>query len=313
MEQLEDHGFRTLLSEIHESIKEGQSLSDALSRHTQVFSPMYVQMVKASEVGGDLSKGLSRLADYLERQAHLKGRLINTLMYPAILASVGLLILIGLITFVIPQITGIFSEMREALPLPTVILLGVSTFLNRFGIELSLLSLIGITSALWGLSTAKGRFWWDCQVLGLPIVGKIHKHSALSRFAQTLGTLLNSGVSLLEGLHIAKKVLGNQFLETLIEETAKQVREGQSVADPLSRNQTIPALFVNMIALGEQTGELGQMLLKVGQVYDLEIEIALTRWLALLEPLLVLAMGFLVLFIVLAILLPLFQMSQVIH
>ncbi len=312
-EQLEDQAFRTLLSEVRESIKEGKSLSEALSAHPRVFSTMYVQMVKAAEAGGMLSEGLSRLADYLERQAHLKGRLINTLMYPAILAGVGLLILVGLVAFVIPQITSVFSEMQESLPLPTIILLNLSAFLNRYGWELGLLGLVGVTSGYWFLSTSRGRNWGNRQMLRLPILGKILLHAALSRFAQTLGTLLNSGVSLLEGLHIAQKVLGNRFLESRVEQTAKQVREGQSLADPLNRSQTFPSLFVNMVAVGEQTGDLENMLLKVAQVYDVEVEIALARWLSILEPLLVLIMGIIVLFVVLAILLPLFQMSQIIH
>lgn len=313
IEPLEDRGFRAVLSEVRESIKKGNSFGDALSMHPRVFSSMYVHMVKAAEVGGVLSVGLGRLANYLERQAQLKGRLINTLMYPAILAGVGMLILIGLVTFVIPKITTVFSEMQEALPLPTVILLGVSSLMNEYGWALGLLGLIGLASGYWLLSTPRGRHWWDRRVLGFPILGKILLFSALARFAETLGTLLLSSVPLLEGLHISKKVINNQYLETLIDQTANQVREGKTFADPLSRTQIIPSLFVNMVSVGEQTGDLQNMLLKVGQAYDVEVEMSLAKWISFLEPILVLVMGFIVLFIVLAVLLPLFQMSQIIQ
>ena len=311
--QFEDRGFRHVLSDLRESIKGGKSFSDALSVHPRIFSSMYVQMIKAAEAGGVLSEGLRQLAVYLERQAQLKNRLINTLTYPALLACVGCLILIALVTFVIPQITGVFSDMEEALPFPTVLLISFSSFLNQFWLELSIVLFLCLVGSYWFLSTAQGRLWFDRRVIALPVIGKILLHAELSRFAQTLGTLLQSGVSLLDGLHIAKKVMSNQCLEKLIEQTITHVREGQMLTAPLHRNKIIPALFVNMIAVGEQTGDLDTMLLKVGQAYDIEVEMSLTRWLALLEPLLVLLMGCVVLFIVLAILLPLFQMSQIIH
>ncbi len=313
VEQLEDQEFRTVISAIRESIKQGQSFGEALSAHPQVFSSMYVHMVKGAEVGGVLSEGLGRLADYLERQARLQGRLVNALMYPAILAGVGMLILIGLVTFVIPKITVVFIEQEEALPLPTMILLGMSSLLNEYGWAVAVLLLIGLASGYWLLSTSQGRYWWDRRLLGLPILGKILLFSALARFAETLGTLLRSAIPLLDGLHIAKKVLNNQFLENIFDQTANQVREGQNLTDPLSRAQIIPSMFVNMVSVGEQTGDLENMLLKVGQTYDIEVETSLSKWISLLEPLLVLIMGCMVLFIVLAVLLPLFQMSQIIQ
>ncbi len=313
IEQLEDREFRAVLSEVRESIKNGKSFGDALSAYPRVFSSMYVHMVKAAEIGGVLSEGLGRLANYLERQAQLKGRLINALMYPAILASVGMLILVGLVTFVIPQITAVFSDMQEALPLPTVMLLGMSSLMNTYGWAVGLFLLIGLVSGYWLLSTSSGRYWWDRRVLRFPILGKILLFAALARFAETLGTLLLSSVPLLEGLHIAKKVINNQFLETIIDQTANQVREGQNFANPLSRTQIIPPLFVNMVSVGEQTGDLQNMLLKIGQAYDVEVEMSLAKWISFLEPILVLVMGFIVLFIVLAVLLPLFQMSQIIQ
>ncbi len=313
VEQLEDQEFRAVVSEVRESVKEGEALSDALSMHPHVFSTMYIHMVKGAEVGSVLPEGLGRLADYLEQQARLHGRLVNALMYPSILAGVSILILIGLVTFVIPKITVVFSEQQEALPLPTALLLGISSFMNHYGWVLSILLLVVTAGAYWFFSTSKGRKWWDHRILGLPILGKILLFSALARFAETLGTLLRSAIPLLDGLHIAKKVLNNQFLETLIDQTANQVREGQNLTDTLSRTQIIPSMFVNMVSVGEQTGDLDTMLLKLGQAYDVEVEMSLTKWISLLEPLLVLAMGCVVLFIVLAVLLPLFQMSQIIQ
>ena len=172
IEQLEDQEFRAILSEVRESIKEGQSFGDALSLHPQIFSPMYVHMVRGAEVGGVLSKGLGRLADYLERQAHLKGRLINTLMYPAILAGVGMLILIGLVTFVIPKITVVFSDMQETLPLPTAILLGISSLMNDYGLAISFLVVLGIAGGYWLLSTSKGRFLVGSTYSQIPRIGQ---------------------------------------------------------------------------------------------------------------------------------------------
>jgi general secretion pathway protein F len=270
-------------------------------------------MVKAGEASGELGQVLGRLGDSLERQAHLKGRLSNALIYPAFMAGIGLLILVGLVTFVIPQITSVFSEMGAALPLPTLVLMGMSSFLNEYGWELLVGFLGGMVAVYWLLLTSIGRLWRDRSLLRLPILGKILLQVALSKFSQTLGTLLRSGVSLLKGLHIAKKVLGNRVLESIMEQAAEHIREGESLADPLRRSQRIPSLFVNMVAVGEQTGDLEEMLLKVGQAYDVEVEMRLTRLMSLLEPLMVFVMGIIVLFIVLAILLPLFQMSQIIH
>jgi general secretion pathway protein F len=312
-DQIEDPYFRGVLSEVREGIKEGKSFGDSLAAHPRTFTSLTVHMVKAGEASGELGQVLGRLGDSLERQAHLKGRLSNALIYPAFMAGIGLLILVGLVTFVIPQITSVFSEMGAALPLPTLILMGMSSFFNEYGWGLLVGFLVGMVAVYWLLLTSLGRLWRDRSLLRIPILGKILLQVALSKFSQTLGTLLRSGVSLLEGLHIAKKVLGNKVLESIMEQAAEHIREGESLADPLRRSQRIPSLFVNMVAVGEQTGDLEEMLLKVGQAYDVEVEMRLTRLMSLLEPLMVFVMGLIVLFIVLAILLPLFQMSQIIH
>lgn len=312
-DQIEDPYFHGVLSEVRERIKEGKSLGDALAAHPRTFNSLTIHMVKAGEASGELGEVLGRLGDTLERQAHLKGKLSNALIYPAFMAGIGLLILLGLVTFVIPQITSVFSEMGEALPLPTIILIGMSSFLNEYGWGLLVSFLVGVISVHWLLLTSFGRLWRDRSLLGIPILGKILLQVALSKFSHTLGTLLRSGVPLMEGLHIAKKVLGNQVLESVMRQAAEHIREGESLADPLRRSQRIPSLFVNMVAVGEQTGEMEVMLFKVGQMYDVEVEMRLTRLMSLLEPVMVLVMGVIILFIVLAILLPLFQMSQIIH
>ncbi len=313
VDQVDDPGFQEILSEIREGIKEGKSFADSLAPHPTVFTPMFIHMIKAGEAGGILSEVLVRLAQYLERQAKLKGQLINALIYPALMAGVGIIILIGLVTFVIPQITGVFSDMQEALPLPTIVLMFISTFLQDHGGWLLIGFLIGLVLLIRFLSTVRGSKLRDQVLLDLPLFGKLFLQVGLSRFSQTLGTLLLSGIPLLEALQISQKILGNHTLESIFQQAADQVREGRSLADPLSLQPRIPSLFVNMVAVGEQTGELEKMLVKIGQAYDVEVELNLTRIMALLEPIMILIMGGVVLFIVLAILLPLFQMSQIIH
>ncbi len=312
IEQIEKPVGKKVWSDVREGVKEGLSLADALTRHPKTFSPLYRQMVRAGEASGTLDRILVRLADTLESQVRLKNKLFSIMTYPILMLIVSSLILVFLISFVVPKVTAIFADMKQALPLPTVILLAVSDFLRGYG---WLLILIGIAAAVGirrRIGTPKGREAYDRFVLKVPFAGKIVKMVAISRFTRTLATLLASGVSLLPALEIVQQIVGNKMLEDAIEDARGNIREGESIAEPLRRSGLFPPLVTHMIAIGEKSGDLERMLQKVSDAYDNEVETVVTGMTSLLSPLLLLGMGGVVLFIVLAILLPIFEVSQIV-
>lgn len=311
-EQVEKEVAKKIWVDVREGVKEGMSLADALGRHPKVFSSLYRQMVRAGEASGTLDRILLRLADYLENQVRLRNKIFSIMTYPILMMVVSTLILIFLITFVVPKVTAIFTDMKQALPLPTVILLGLSNFLRSYG----WLLLIGLGTAAYYIrrhvKTPKGREQFDRSILKAPLVGRVAKMVAISRFTRTLATLLGSGVPLLTALEIVQQVVGNKVLEEAIQEARANIREGERIADPLRRSGLFPPLVTHMIAIGERSGELEGMLQKVSESYDNEVETAVTGLTSLLAPLMILGMGLIVLFIVLAILLPIFEVSQMV-
>lgn len=313
IEQVEHKGLKKIAASIREQVREGTSLAGALESYPRVFSDVYVNMVNAGEASGTLDGMLLRLADFLEHQVKLRNRLITTFSYPIFMLVVGGLILFGLITFVVPKVTAIFDEMHQVLPVPTMILIALSQFLGRFWWVLLLLGLAGMVGIQRYIATPEGRTRADGLMLRLPIMGRISLLVALSRFTRTLSTLLVSGVPLLSALEVVKKVVHNAPLAAAIDQARENVREGQSLADPLRKSGLFPPLLTHMIAIGEKSGELEAMLVKVSEAYDNEVETTINTLTALLAPVMVLVMGAIVLFIVLAILLPIFELSQVVR
>lgn len=313
IEQLQDRSLKRVIIDVREMVRGGSTLSAALAEHPEVFSPLYTNMVRAGEGAGALEIVLERLADHTERQLNLQNKVKASLYYPCAVAVIGGGVLLFLFAVVIPKVTRIFEEVQQSLPPPTIILIGISNFLKNFWWLLGL-AILGLVLAVkaW-LRTEFGRLTYDRIRLKMPLFGDLSQKTAVARFARTLGTLLSGGIPLLGSLDIVKNIVGNKVLSKAIESTAERIRQGESMADPLGRSGVFPPIVVRMIAAGEKSGKLEDMLFRVATTYDSEVETKVTALTALLEPLMILAMGVVVGFIVLAILLPIFEMSRVIR
>ncbi|HET6369803.1 MAG TPA: type II secretion system inner membrane protein GspF [Nitrospiria bacterium] len=312
-EQVEKGELKRVVAQVREAVREGSSLSVAVGRFPKVFPELYVQMVRAGEASGTLDRILVRLADFLEYRVRLRGKVVSAMLYPILMLGVSTLVLFLLITYAVPKVTAIFEEMHQALPLPTRILMGISSFLLSYW-WLILFGVIGLGVALRRyIATPSGRVAYDRFLLRMPLFGKIVRMVALTRFSRTLSTLLSSGIPLLNALEIVRDVVGNQILSEAIRKARENIREGESIADPLRRSGVFPPLVTHMIAVGERSGELEGMLQKVADTYDNEVETVVSTLTALLSPIMILVMGGLIFCIVLAVLLPIFDISQAVH
>jgi general secretion pathway protein F len=312
-EQIEKPALRRVVADVREQVKEGGALASALSVHPELFSDLYVNMVRAGEASGTLAGMLKRLSDFLERQVRLKNQILATMTYPIFMLVVGTSVLFALITFVVPKVTAVFSEMQRTLPLATRILIGVSGFMQSYWWAILLLLVVAGVGFKRFIGTPNGRIRWDGFLLRSPVAGRLIRMVALSRFSRTLSTLLASGIPLLQALGIVQAVVGNKVIADAIEKARQSIKEGESVAEPLKRSAFIPPLVSRMIAVGERSGELEGMLLKVAEAYDSEVETTVNSLTSLLAPVMILIMGGVVLFIVLAILVPLFELSQIVR
>lgn len=300
-------GFKTVLEEVAESVEQGSSLSEAFAMHPKAFDRLYVNMVKAGEAGGILDTILQRLADFLEKAARLKKKVIGAMIYPIIVMSVAVMILTGIMIFVVPAFEKMFKEQGFTLPLPTAILVEVSrAIVNPFigGIAILLLVVGALAFGAWS-RTPTGTRVVDSLKLKLPIFGNIIQKAVTARFTRTLGTLVQAGVPILEALNICKNAIGNVVLGAAIEKVAASIKEGETIAGPLSETGMFDDLVVNMIDVGEETGELDKMLIKVADTFDVYVDIAVESLVSILEPVLIVFMGGAIGFIVIALFLPL--------
>jgi len=310
IEQTEASRSRRVLSQIRQKVNEGMTFHDALAEHPREFSSFYRNMVRAGEAGGDLAMVLDRLADFLESSIALKRKVQAAMIYPIIMTLLGAGILIYLLGSVVPQVTGIFEDLGRALPAPTKLLLLLSDGVREYWF----IGLIALIALFIGLSswvrTPKGRYTFHSFLLKLPRVGNFIRVTALARFAKTLGTLTTGGVNLLNALEISQPVLGNAVIEKAIEEIREDVREGKSFRAAMQKTGHFPSEMRQMVGVGEESGALDRMLLKIAQGYEARVEAAVASLTALLEPLMILAMGVAVGFVVLAILLPIFDLTE---
>lgn len=313
VDQAEKKPIKALFADIREQIRGGKALSAVLELHGKDFSPIYVHMVRAGEASGALDQILFRLAEFLEKQLALKNKVTNALLYPALMLFVGISVLFFLMTFVVPKITAVFANMQQALPWPTVALMSVSQFFADYWLLLAGLLIVGIVLVQRSVRTDRGRMAADRLILRLPLLGDVARMVSISRLSSTLATMLASGVQLLDALDVSKRVMNNRVLEETVEGARQNIREGETIADPLKRSGEFPALVTHMIAVGERSGEMEEMLRRVSQIYDGEVERVITRLTSLLEPIMILAMGVIVFFIVVAILLPIFEMGQMVR
>ncbi|BFU96397.1 MAG: General secretion pathway protein F [Nitrospira sp.] len=312
LEQTEKKSVKSILADIREEIRGGKSYSVALERYPREFSQIYVHMVRAGEASGALDQILFRLAEFLEKQLALKHKVTNAILYPALMLLVGVAVLFFLMTFVVPKITAVFANLKQALPWPTVVLMTLSRWCADYWPVLVGGAVVLMWAVRRSVRTETGRVLADRLILRLPLIGDVARMVSISRLSSTLATMLASGVQLLEAMDVSRRVMNNRVLEHAVEEARQNIREGETIAEPLKRSGEFPSLVTHMIAVGERSGEMEEMLRRIGQIYDGEVDRVITRFTSLLEPVMILVMGILVFFIVVAILLPIFEMGQMV-
>ncbi len=311
--QITNPALKKIMAEIKRSVNEGNSLAFALADYPRVFSGVYVNMVRAGEASGSLDVVLDRLADLGEHQHALRGRFKAALAYPVFMFFVGTLVLFFLITFVIPKITPVFEEMHQTLPVPTVLLINASNFLKSFWWAILIAAVIGAIALVRLKKTPKGQYVWDEAKLRMPIFGPVNRKIALARFARTLGSLLQGGVPLISAMQIVRNVANNVLIADVIDVAIEEIQAGKDLAGPLGQSRWFPSIVIQMIAVGEQTGELETMLDKIADTYERDVAAHIMAMTSMLEPVMILIMGLIVLFIVVSILLPIFEMNQMIR
>ncbi len=312
MEQTTSPPLKRIIAQVKESVNEGNSLTASLSKHPKLFSNIYINMVRAGEASGSLDVVLDRLADFGEHQQALKGRFQAALVYPLFMAIVGSGVLFFLLSFVVPNLTRIFTEMKQVLPLPTTILIWFSGFMRLYWwiiVAIIVAIIVGIKEAI---KKPKGRYIWDTLKLRSPVIGQINRKIALSRFGRTLGSLLQSSVPLITSLQIVRNIVNNVLIGDVIEEAIEDIQAGKSLNIALSKSVWFPPVFRQMISVGEQSGDLEGMLHKIADAYEREVETRITGMTALIEPIMILLMAVVVGFIVISILLPIFEMNQMV-
>jgi general secretion pathway protein F len=310
-EQSSRAGVKRMLSQVRERVREGSSLADALKVHPHIFSDLYVGMVRAGEQAAALEAVLDRLADYSERQAEFMAKVRGALTYPIIMMIVGTAIMAFLVTYVVPQVATIFEQQHAALPLATQILIAVSSFLTGYWAWIAIVLLGAVAGILYGLSTARGRRFYDSMTLRLPYVGQTVVRIICARFASTLATLLAAGVQLLPALDAVKAVVSNGLLREAIEKSREEIREGHGMAHTLSQSKLFPPMLIEMIRVGERSGELERMLQRVADNYEREVAHSLSQVTTILEPVMTLMMAAVIVFMMVAVLLPIFQLNQI--
>lgn len=312
-EQVEKEQLQLVLTGVRESLNEGTSFAKSLALHPKVFPPLYINMVAAGEASGSLESVLERLADFMEGQARLKGKVLASLAYPVLMAFIGTVLVGFLMVAVVPKVTAIFENLGQALPWYTSLLIFISDVLAGYWWLLILVSVVGVWLVKRWKSKPQGQLKWDTLKLKLPLFGRLNLLVSVARFTRTLATLLASGVQLLAAMEIGKNVLENARLESVVSEAIGSIREGESIAEPLKRSGQFPPMVTHMIAVGERSGQLEQMLENVSRAYEADVETRVAALTSLLEPLMILVMGGVVGFIAMAILMPMIQVNELVQ
>lgn len=304
--------LRKLLGRIRDQVRSGSSLSDALESQHGVFSRLYVNMVRAGEIGGTLDVTLARLADYLRRNKELKDSVISALIYPIILLVLAGGALVFLLTFVIPRFKPIFDEMGANLPLLTQMVMGLAEIIRGWWWLVALIVVVGVAWFRRELSQPVSRYKWDERFLRLPRFGDLFIKIETARLARTLGTLMKNGVPLLTGLSIARSVVGNSVVAAALDDVGKEVKTGSGLTQPMIASKRFPKLALQMVAVGEETGQLDDMLGRVADTYDLEVKTAVDRLMAILVPALTIFMAGAIALIVLSMVMAIMSMNELV-
>jgi general secretion pathway protein F len=312
IDQVEYRDLKASLMAVREKVSQGGTLSDALAEHPVYFGELFVNMVRAGEAGGNLDKVLFRVADYLHAQNRTRAKVMAALTYPIIMVVIGVGVVAVLLTYVVPKIMEVIQKQgKAALPLPTEILLMVSGFLAHYWWLLLAMAAGTVVIYVQARATKAGRLWIDTQKLRIPAMGNLIKKAAISRFAMTFATLLESGLPVLEAMGVVRKVVDNELLADTLDTIRQKIAEGADISTPLKQSKVFPPVVGYMISVGEESGRLEELLKKTAEAYDEEVEVAAQKMTALLEPIMIVFMAVVVGFIVLAILLPILQMSNI--
>src|SRR4026209_1187231 len=306
--QTENKALAEVTRAVVYDVESGNTLADAFSKHPKAYTALYVNMVAAGEAGGILDTILLRLATFLEKNDTLVRKVKGAMVYPGVIMSVAVIAVAVLLIFVIPTFSAMFASVNMTLPLPTRIVIGASHVLLRFWWLILLVLVVGI----WGFRsyyrTPGGRRVVDGSMLRAPVIGDLLRKSAVSRFTRTLGTLISSGVSILDGLEITAKTAGNRVIHAAVMQSRQSIAGGETIAGPLQTSQVFPPMVISMISVGEQTGGLDDMLTQIADFYDAEVDVAVSALLSLMEPIMIVVLGVIVGGMVVAMYLPIFDM-----
>jgi type II secretory pathway component PulF len=312
IEQTESEGMRAMLHSVQDDVRAGQALSDALRKFPREFPPLYANMIQAGEVAGQLPEVMTRLADFLEKEQLRRTQVLAALTYPAVLITVAVGAVSFLLTFVIPKLQAVFKDLGADLPAPTRALLAISDFImHRWWVILLVVAAAVLGFRAW-VRTVTGRRTFDALRLNLPLAGPLTRKMVMSRFARTLGTLLSGGVPILDSLEISASAVGNTVAAASVADVRDKVRQGETLSSAMQDDPVFVPLVVHMAAVGEETGRLASMLLRTAESLDFETDSAMRRLTSLVEPLVVLLMGGFVGFVVLSVLLPIFQANAIV-
>ena len=312
-EQTDNKALAEVTRKVVFDVESGNTVADALSKHPRAFTNLYVNMVAAGEAGGILDTILLRLATFLEKNDALVRKVKGAMIYPAVIMSVAAIAVMTLLIFVIPVFAGMFASAGQALPLPTRIVIGASGFLKAYWWVIGAVIIGGGYFFKKYYASPGGKLVIDRAMLHFPVLGDVLRKSAVSRFTRTLGTLISSGVSILEGLEITAKTAGNRVIQDAIMQSRSSIAGGDTIAQPLQKSKVFPPMVISMIAVGEQTGGLDEMLTKIADFYDEEVDAAVSNLLSLLEPIMIVFLGVVVGGMVVAMYLPIFDMVNAVQ
>lgn len=309
-EQTENWHLKEIVAKVKKAVEAGSDLSDSLERFPGVFSTLYISMVRAGETAGKLHDILLRLAELGERDADTQAQIKTATRYPIIVIIVIVGVFLGITTFILPKFALLFSRFGTELPLPTKMMLGINTMFQQYWYILVIVVIGLVIGFKFFLSTRQGRRLYDALVLKLPVFGKLIQEVIMARFSRIMGTLLQSGLPVLQALDITKAVLGNVVIAAALDDVRDNVREGRGMAHPLAVHKEFPPLVVHMVGAGEESGALDTLLIKIAEHFDKEVEMVIKNLTTLIEPILIFVLGIIVLFLALAIFLPMWNMSQ---
>ena len=310
--QQENQAFKTVILKVKEDVESGSTFADALSKHPKVFDELFVNLVAAGEVGGILDTILSRLAAHIEKAMRLAKKIKGAMVYPSTIVAVAIIVTVVLLLYVIPIFGKMFQDFGQALPAATQFVLGLSAFTRKYFLVV-IVAVAALYALLrWYRGTEGGRRNTDSLLLRLPVVGSLLQRIAVARFSRTLGTMVSSGVPILESMDIVAKSAGNKVIEEAIVKARQSISEGKTIADPLSEAKVFPVMVTQMVAVGEATGALDTMLNKIADFYDEEVDAAVDALTSLLEPMLMIFLGVVIGGLVIAMYLPIFKLAGVV-